>query len=350
MADEDKKTLLLSWLQLAAELELATIPPYLMALLSIQRPASREAAELIRSVMIEEMLHLALVSNVMSAIGGGVRLRQENIPTYPLSMCFEGKPFEDRRFKVDLAPFHEEVIRTFLKIEQPTWMRPDQKTLALDIDIPGLTIGAYYRNIEQLLEELDHANPGTLFCGDPGHQIREDYYWSSGGRAIAVLDLASAKAALNLLIAQGEGSWERPLDAVSARFGSRLEMGHYFRFNEILYKRRYTSTDDPAGAPSGDRFPVNYSAVYPFKINARSEDYASGSPLAILNATFNSRYTAMLKQLEESCNGTPRTLYTSINDGMHTLAPIALQMMKTSIDGDPQGRTGCPTFEWLDQS
>lgn len=127
-------------------------------------------------------------------------------------------------------------------------------------------------------------------------------------------------------------------------------MGHYFRFSEIFHHQRYTPTDDPAGDPNGDRFPVDYNAVYPFKVNARSEDYASGTPLAILNEAFNSRYTAMLKQLEESCNGSPRTLYTAINDGMHTLAPLALQMMKISIDGDPQDRTGCPTFEWLDQT
>jgi hypothetical protein len=95
---------------------------------------------------------------------------------------------------------------------------------------------------------------------------------------------------------------------------------------------------------------VDYSAVYPFKVNAKSGDYTSGTPLVILNEAFNSRYTAMLKQLEESCNGSPRTLYTTINDGMHTLAPLALQMMQTPIDGDPQGRTGCPRFEWLDQA
>ena len=66
----DNKAKLLGWLQKAIELELATIPPYLVALLSIELQGNREPAELIRSVMIEEMLHLVLVSNVLNAVGG----------------------------------------------------------------------------------------------------------------------------------------------------------------------------------------------------------------------------------------------------------------------------------------
>jgi hypothetical protein len=350
MPDENNKAKLLGWLQLAAELELATIPPYLTALLSIQRPASREAAELIRSVMIEEMLHLALVANIMTGLGGGVRLRQDNIPRYPLVMYFEGKPFKDRRFTVDLAPYSESVIRTFMKLEEPAWLAGAPQAFALEMDIPGVTIGSFYRNIETLLEELNGSGSAALFSGNPAHQITEDYYWSSGGRVIAVTDLTSAKAALDIVIRQGEGAWQWPQDGTAARLGHQLEMGHYFRFSEILHGARYQATDDPAGDPTGDALEVNYNEVYPFKANAQSADYADGTTLQSLNRTFNLRYTAMLQQLEESFNGNPRTLYTAIIDGMHTLAPIALTMMQTGIEGDAQGRTGCPTFEWLEQS
>ena len=69
MAAENDKQTLLAWLQTALELELATIPPYLVALLSIQLPGNRASAEIIRSVMMEEMLHLVLVANVLNAVG-----------------------------------------------------------------------------------------------------------------------------------------------------------------------------------------------------------------------------------------------------------------------------------------
>ena len=57
-------------LQEALEIEHATIPPYLCALYSIPEGSNREAASVIRSVVMEEMLHLTLVANVMNAVGG----------------------------------------------------------------------------------------------------------------------------------------------------------------------------------------------------------------------------------------------------------------------------------------
>jgi hypothetical protein len=45
-------------------------------------------------------------------------------------------------------------------------------------------------------------------------------------------------------------------------------------------------------------------------------------------------------------NGTPKTLYTAIMNGMHSLTPVAHEMMKLPLDEDP-AHTGCPTFEWL---
>ena len=50
-------------LLLAIEVEVSLIPPYLYAMYSIEDQES-EAALLIRSVVVEEMLHASLVSNL----------------------------------------------------------------------------------------------------------------------------------------------------------------------------------------------------------------------------------------------------------------------------------------------
>ena len=50
-------------LQGAIELEHSTIPPYLSALYSIKKGANREAAAIIRSVVIEEMLHMTIAEH-----------------------------------------------------------------------------------------------------------------------------------------------------------------------------------------------------------------------------------------------------------------------------------------------
>src|SRR2546425_615873 len=74
-------------LQVAVELEAATLPPYLCALYSIKDGHNQVAAGIIRSVLIEEMLHLALAANVLNAIGGYVRLNHTFIaPRYPVTL------------------------------------------------------------------------------------------------------------------------------------------------------------------------------------------------------------------------------------------------------------------------
>jgi hypothetical protein len=323
MANEDKRATLLTRLQTAIELEWSTIPPYMVAILSTKLTANREAANLIRGVMMEEMLHMALVANVLNAVGGTVYIGHDNVPSYPHTL------FKDRDFPINLAPFSAENVATFMKIEEPR-----------------TSVGVFYRSIVTLLEELEAAAPGKLFTGDPARQLYDDYYWGAGNQIIPVKDLDSAKQALDVVISKGEGAGEHPPFTPDAP----LQMAHYYRFAEIYYQRRYLPADDPAKPPTGPALPVDYSAVYPIKVNPKAADYAPGSKLAELNDAFNSRYTMMLRQLEQALTGLPKVLYTAIMNGMHGSTSTALEMMTTPIPGDPEGRTGCPTFDWLDKA
>jgi hypothetical protein len=342
---EEKKARLLEWLQIALELELATIPPYLVALLSIKLPANREAAEIIRGVMVEEMLHFGLVANVINAVGGQPRLDESVLPVYPLEMTFEGKAFRDRQFPINLAAFGEDTLATFLKIEQPEISPKDSNLVTLELTVPALTIGEFYHRIEALLVELDEALPGGLFVGDPKRQLQEDYYWSGGGGLIVVEDLATARKALDLVVSQGEGAPPQAKVIMMTAASGNAPMGHYFRFNEIAKGHHYQKGDAPE-LPTGDPIAVDFTAVYPVKPNPRAADYPQGSELAALNEAFNARYTTMLLQLGEAINGTPKSLYTAIMNGMHGLTPLAHAMMKHTIPGDKESRVGCPTFEW----
>jgi Ferritin-like len=342
-----KKDKLLAWLQTALELELATIPPYLVALLSIQLPDNREPAELIRSVMIEEMLHLALVANLLNAVDGRPRLDKDTIPAYPLKMKFEGKVFDDRKFWIDLAPFSKPVINIFMQIEKP--QEPPRSTgfteSIIEVDVPAFTIGEFYAQIISLLETMEQESPGKVFVGKSELQIQKDYYWSGGGQIVEVHDLASAKKALGLVVTQGEGAWTSGPGQAAAKFGDPLQIGHYYRFSEIFYEARYKPTDDPGKPPEGDKIEVDYTKVYPFKKNPRSSDYKAMKELKDLNNQFNYRYTNMLLELQEALSGNPKTLYTAIMDSMHELSPIAHRMMTIPIQAGGQS-TGCPTFEW----
>jgi hypothetical protein len=331
-------------------LELGTIPPYMMALLSIRRPHNRVAAELIRTVMVEEMLHMTMVGNVTLAVGGQVALDADHIPRYPLSLDFEGRRFRDRKFDVDLAPLSPATIDTFMAIEQPDGWAPEVQRRAIpELDIDGLTIGDFYRNIIDRLERLSREyGERAVFSGPPALQISEDYYWSSGGKPIKVTDLASATRALSVVVDQGEGSTTSIFDGDHQHFEQPAELAHFFRFREIHFGRHYRATDKPHDTPSGAPFEVDYTQVFPFKPNPRAADYASNTPLAQLNRRFNRAYTHMLIQLREAFSGSPRTLYTAIVHGMHGIAELAAQMLATPIPDDPEGRHGAPTFEWVE--
>src|SRR5262249_37639486 len=75
---------LMQALQVAIELEHSTIPPYLCAYYSIKPGTNVAIAELIRSVVIEEMLHMALVCNILISIGGHPNIGHAKfVPTYP---------------------------------------------------------------------------------------------------------------------------------------------------------------------------------------------------------------------------------------------------------------------------
>ncbi|TIP18434.1 ferritin-like protein [Mesorhizobium sp.] len=334
---------LLEKLQVAAELELATIPPYLTALYSLKQEANRAAAETIRSVVVEEMLHLTVVGNVMSSIGGGVSLGQNAVPVYPVTLNFNGVPFEDRRFAVDLAAFSPASLETFLSIEEPSTLR--LIPFRTELDIPEPTVGDFYMSIIADLESLNAIDPAALFIGDPTRQIGPDYYWSSGGELLPVHDLESAKAALLQVIGQGEGAWV-PGDGGEAGFGEPFEVGHYYRFKELSHGRRYLPSDDPAGLPTGDLIGVDFTQVWPIMTNGRQADYIVGSAAAQLNAAFNESYTRLLIQVEEALTGTPKSLYPAILEGMHNLSITAAELVSTPVEGDKAGRTACPSFEW----
>ena len=103
-------------LQWAVEVEHATIPPYEVAMWTVADPDSA-AATSIKYVVREEMLHLALAANLLTAVGGTPRFTGDAVPSYPGPMRHHD-PKEP--LVLHLAPASLEVVRdVFLRIERP---------------------------------------------------------------------------------------------------------------------------------------------------------------------------------------------------------------------------------------
>jgi rubrerythrin len=111
----DYKPVLQDLLQTAILIEHSTIPPYLTALYSIKDGTNALASQIIRSVAVEEMLHLIMVCNVLNAIDIQPSVNQkENYPTYPMKLPMNVD------FYVGLETFSSNSIATFIAIESPS--------------------------------------------------------------------------------------------------------------------------------------------------------------------------------------------------------------------------------------
>src|SRR5690349_12142578 len=152
----------------AAELEHGLMCQYLFAAFSLKQradegltPEELDAVtrwrRMIAHVATEEMLHLALVQNVLSAIGAGPHLTRPNLPAparhYPAGV------------NLTLVPFGEPALQHFIFLERPEGMALEgaegidapmheaRPLMAEGEIVPQLqdfaTVGHLYRSIEQ---------------------------------------------------------------------------------------------------------------------------------------------------------------------------------------------------------
>ena len=136
-------------LQLAIAVELATIPPYLYALYSIEDP-SEVGAKYIRSVATEEMLHATLMANISLATGGNPRFYDPSVmPTYPAPW-----PNKIPELMLHLERLTDDVVRTtFLGIEAPG--SPDAPLQPDLYESQGQFYHAVEQSIVALAENVD---------------------------------------------------------------------------------------------------------------------------------------------------------------------------------------------------
>ena len=318
-------------LQDALELEHATIPPYLCALFSIPEGSNHEAADVVRSVVMEEMLHMTLVANVMNAVGRQPVVAHAGfVKKYPTFL-----PHSDDSFTVDLLPMSEKAVDTFLKIERPAKRhappQPDRYH----------TIGQFYEAIEDALRRLTkELGPSVVFVGDPAHQVPEGrWYYGGGGAVVPVTNLDSALRALEEVVDQGEG-----LDHMLWDGDPRRELAHYFRFAELRAQRRYLPGDTERSGPSGPELPVDFSIIAPMRPNPRSEDYRAYPSIHAQMVKSNRIYTRLLVQLQRAFMGSPETLRDAVAT-MYEFRYQAEALMRIPSPLSP-GMTVGPSFEF----
>jgi len=276
-------------LRQAAELELSTIPLYLYAAYSIQTQgtyqwaAGMSAFRTIRSVVIEEMLHLCLVRNLLTAIGGaeGFRLYDQAImPTYPSPMLHRVPTLT-----LQLEPCTTDLMRdVFMPLELPANSGAPAQSEQYN------TIGQFYDAIALGFETLS----GPELWRDPRPDLQYNRaYWNQdgGGKPLVVTDLPSALGAITTIVEQGEGAApgdaDVPMNPADPSFGYE-ELSHFAKFQRIA------EGVDVIGS------------VWPVPTNPRRSQF--DGPVAALAELFDAAYCYVLCMIDAIYCATDKTV------------------------------------------
>ncbi|MDS0260464.1 ferritin-like protein [Haloarcula sp. S1CR25-12] len=308
-------------LQWAVQVELSTIPPYLYAMYSIDDRDS-EPYRLIRSVVVEEMLHAALAANLLVAVGGDPRFYDEAVlPSYPMDL-----PHHEPAIELTLERCSPEFIeRVCLPIEHPRTV----DSVPEDDDYE--TISQFYLAVEEALERLDDRE--SLFESPrvdrqlmkPGYYAPIEFDETDSGGLHPIRDLESARSAVETVIHQGEGvrdeHWADP---------NHHEMTHYYKFMKIA---------------DGT---YRLGAVRPVLTNPTTGEFAP--ELRPVSELFNAAYSYMYVLMDEiyatderaRTDALVRDLYTVMSG---VLSPLARHLTATPATATAQRHAG-PTFEF----
>lgn len=307
-------------LQTAVELEHATIPPYLCAYYSIMPGKNQEVAEIIRSVVMEEMLHMSLACNLLNAVGGSPQINKPRfVPNYPGPLPGGVSP----DLIVHLRKCSKEQIRdVFMAIEQPDELGNPPEHF-------GHTIGAFYDQILEGIESLGNR----IFTGDESKQLTD---WPYTGDLIKVTDVDSAKAAIEEIKEQGEGASPfNPEDGYD-------ELAHYYKFAEIVNGRQIELSPD-GFSYTGPIIEFDPDGVYPMMDDPDIKKFPPQTQAWHYAKEFNNAYAKLLNSLHTVFNGKPHELYKAIGL-MFSLSVQATRLMDTKVfPGDTT--TAGPTFQ-----
>lgn len=301
------------YLQKAVELEHSTIPPYLTAYYSLKPGLNDGIAELVRSVAIEEMLHMTLAANILVSLGGAPSINGPGfVPKYPgpLPMGIGGKDFT-----VSIAPFSLELVKnTFMVIEEPEQPVPVGTLRAAPPHFR--TIGEFYDALKQKLCELSDE--------DFGYTERQVLGLFPKEVNFPITSSETACKAIDIIVRQGEGTSTDPFESPS-------DPAHYYRFGEIFYGSKLIRTGDGTFAYGGDPIAFVADGVFPMKPNPTADQFAPDTFGRLLSDNFTSGYIALLNALHRAFNGEPQHIAAAMGL-MYQLRFLAQRLMSTPLE------------------
>lgn len=295
--------------------------------------------ETIVHVAIDEMTHFANANNLLAAIGGRPHLGRPNFPV--------SAGYHPAGVVVELHPFDRATIDHFVYLERPEgvqlhdgegyaapspYLRAGQRDLLLPTAQDYATVGHLYRGIRNGLESLAaELGERALFVGDPAAQVGPAIVQLDG--LTAVVDLASAVAAVDAIVEQGEGNADNP------------ERSHYRRFCTVRDELAARLAADPTFEPAR---PVVTNPVQRRPPTAGNKHWISAPHAAEVLDLGNALYNHMLRLVgttyEAIAAGARAGLIDEAIGLMQMLGPINEVLTRLPADPSASGATAGMSF------
>jgi len=337
----------------ACEIEHGLMCEYLYAQFSLKRGLDEGLTEgqlarvqawekALIGVIKQEMLHLALANNILTAIGAAPHFERPNFPIlsrwYPPGV------------QIALVPFGERALRHFIYLERPEGMALDdaagftatqhaQPLTAGDglvaVGEEWRTVGHLYRGIEAGLANLSaRYGEDAVFIGPARAQAVTDIFeWPE---LLAVTDLASAGQAIETIVEQGEGARG---DWIKSHFGI---------FVGILEDLLTEQAVDPAFNPARPVEPAFVRLPPDVEAGTLIEDPATAQVADLANALYEvtlqvlSRYYVHHGETAAEYDTLARTAKHLMNWVMRELGPVLTAL---PVGPSHPGRTAGLTFD-----
>jgi len=321
-------------LQAAVTLEFSTLPPYLTALWSVKNPLD-SVADSIREILQEEMLHMALACNMLTAIGGQPEIKTA-VPVYPGKLPGGVHP----ELTIPLTGLDDDSLEAFMEIERPKHpghfesleAREDLDAVAKDEggdDPDDFTIGEFY---DEILAAFERLKP-TI---STDRQITGPLAW------FVIKDLADVKRAIDTIETQGEGSSGTP-------DSSEGNLSHYFRFAELRERKKLVK--DPDTGKWDFKDPIEFDMdndVWPVgevPVGGYTDEVVEDEEVRRLLRGFNLTYSKMLDLLDTvwKTDGGQANLWHAI-ETMFALEKFSRPLMEIER---PDGKNYGPDFRYI---
>jgi hypothetical protein len=288
--------------------------------------------KLLHGIAVEEMLHLALVANVMSSIGAAPVFGRPNFP--------QRSGYFPASIQLDLLPFGERALKHFLYLERPEGMErhdaegfvptaPPRAPLSEEEAMPRgqefLTVGHLYRGVEDGLARLaSELGETRLFVGSPRAQATPELMqWP---QIVAVTDLDSARRAVSEIIEQGEGA------------RGHWEDAHYGRFLRIWDEYHALRDADPSFDPTRPVVPAftrqPFDLANPVRLITNRETHLVAELAGIGYELVLHLLTRFFTHTDETDEQLGLLIGAAIDVMADVVRPLGEALTKLPVDGD----------------